>query len=58
MQISPPVSQLFSFFQNSRCHQIRSKSSETEAKDMENDIYNYLQKIPGSTWNLVAELQR
>ena len=25
---------------------------------MENDIYNYLQKIPGSTWSLVAELQR
>ena len=25
---------------------------------MENDIYNYLQKIPGSTLNLVAELQR
>lgn len=40
MQISPPVSVLF--FKNSRCHQIRSKSSETETKDMENDIYNYL----------------
>ena len=59
MQISPPVClSVILFFQNSRCHQIRSKSSETEAKDMENDIYNYLQKIPGSTWSLVAELQR
>ena len=63
MQISPPVSVLF--FKNSRCHQIRSKSSETETKDMENDIYNYLltkikkKYIPVlvSTLTFVAKLQ-